>query len=56
MAALTDFLFIGLLLQQCQGKLAHASQIQSTAIFKKKKKSQRGSCQLKKIYTANLVK
>lgn len=37
MAALTDFLFIGLLLRQCQGKLAHASQIQSTTIIKKKK-------------------
>lgn len=30
MTALTDFLFIGLFLKQFQGKLAHASQIQST--------------------------
>lgn len=42
-AALPDFLFIGLFLNQFQGKLAHASQLQSTttkiyAPAKKKKK------------------
>lgn len=42
MAAQTDFLFIGLLFQQCQGKLAHASPIQSTTIINKKKTNPKG--------------
>lgn len=56
MADPTDFLFIGLFLQQCQGKQAHVSQIQSTAKIKKKKKKLKGSCHFKKIFAVNFIK